>query len=90
MPSGVYERKPLINMGEKSSQWKGDNVGYFALHKWLYRRVGKASDRQCSRQDLTCRGKLEWANVSGEYKRDTEDFMVLCSSHHTRYDKGGR
>src|SRR3990167_325793 len=29
--------------GEKHPQWKGDQVGYRALHMWIERNLGKAS-----------------------------------------------
>ena len=56
------------------------------LHKRLYRKRGRAALRPCSQADETCQGRMEWANISGEY-RDVDDFMVLCRSHHARMDE---
>ncbi len=53
--------------GEKNHWWKGDKVGYFALHNWIQR-------------------KFEWANKSGEYKRDLTDWIRLCTPCHAKYD----
>lgn len=72
---------------EKNSQWKGDQVGYFALHNWVKRHLGKPLS--CKMEDLTCKGKFEWANISRKYLRDLTDWMSLCKSHHYRYDRKG-
>lgn len=31
-------------------------------------------------------GKFEWANKSGDYKRDLSDWLRLCISCHRKYD----
>lgn len=69
----------------KCSSWKGDDVGYTALHQWVYRYYGKAS--RC----IACTtGKsFTWANISREYKRDITDWAQLCRSCHTKYDRYG-
>ena len=77
-----------FNLGEKSGMWKGNEVGYGALHSWIGRRLGKASS--CILEDLTCKGVFDWANIDGEYKRDLNDFIPLCRSHHTRFDYNRR
>ena len=60
--------------GEKSHMWKGDEVGYWALHKWVYKHLGKA--KIC----LHCGSEkyVEWANKSNEYKREITDWLELC------------
>lgn len=65
---------------EKHGQWKGDLAGYSARHKIL----GKPN--QC----FNCRGntpRVEWANVSGEYLRNKNDFIPLCSGCHRKFDR---
>lgn len=70
--------------GEKSVFWKGDDVGYNALHSWLIRELGPAS--YCS-NDITHKAKrYEWANISREYKRDLNDYKPLCPSCHRKFD----
>ena len=34
--------------------------------------------------------RFEWANISGEYKRDLNDWMNLCVSCHKKYDYTGQ
>lgn len=71
---------------EASPSWKGDNIKYSALHKWVTRKLGKAT--YCSSDISHKRFKFQWANISGAYKRELSDFMPLCLSCHKLYDKG--
>jgi hypothetical protein len=85
---------PNTVAGENNFRWSGgpgsrkmDLDGYTELHYQLGKRRGKASEYVCAHADETCKGSLQWANISQEY-RDIEDFMPLCRSHHVRYDGG--
>jgi len=73
--------------GSHRKDWKGNKVGYSALHGWLDNNFEKP-DRceQCGRFNR----RLEWANVSGEYKRDRDDFIVLCVPCHHAFDDDKR
>lgn len=75
--------------GENHYAWKGDDVGYFALHSWLRRTKG-SPDRKCTECSSTTAKRYEWANISGEYKRDATDYRSLCKSCHQKetYKKG--
>lgn len=72
-----------VELGSKSHKWKGDHVGYSALHKWVKRRMGKAD--KC----ILCNSKLDvqWANKSYQYQRDVKDWMKLCRLCHVRRDR---
>lgn len=80
--------KYLAILGEKHTQWKGDKVGYHALHAWLSRNKGKAD--HCENSNCTSRNpkKFEWSNISGEYKRDINDYESLCIRCHRKKDLG--
>src|SRR3990167_9188467 len=69
-------------VGERNGMWKGDKVGYSALHDWIKRNKPKLT--HCEK----CNNKkpLQAANISGEYKRDINDFMWLCARCHVYYD----
>jgi hypothetical protein len=91
MPKGIYIRtKPVWNKGIKTPQfsgenhpnWKGDSVGYMALHAWMNRMYGKPS--KCERCGTTEAKVYNWANVSREYKRDRSDWERLCRSCHVK------
>lgn len=68
---------------EKHYRWKGDKVGYHALHHWINKKLG---------HPLVCEhcgqsGKrLEWANIDHKYRRVLEDWIRLCKSCHCKYD----
>jgi hypothetical protein len=67
---------------ENSPHWKGDKVGYYALHDWVYKKKGKP--KKCS--NCGSREKVQWANKSFSYKRDLKDWIELCYWCHRKYD----
>lgn len=71
--------------GKNHFAWKGDEVGYFALHVWVVRNLGRPSG--CEHCGTTEKRKYEWANRSHEYKRDLTDWIRLCVPCHKAYDK---
>lgn len=69
--------------GDKNPNWKGDKAGYGALHSWIVRVKGRAIYCvECKRQDENV--EYEWANISGKYLRDMNDFRSLCVPCHRR------
>ncbi len=74
--------------GERNGNWSGDNIGKIGVHDWIERERGKAKNLYCAKyDDGTCKGRLEWSNKSQKYKRELNDWWVLCGSHHRRYDQ---
>lgn len=62
-------------------RYKG-HIGYRALHRYIERKYGKpVICEECGATE-----KLNWANISGEYKRDRDDWKQLCSSCHKIHD----
>jgi hypothetical protein len=73
-------------LGEKHPNWKGDEIGYRALHKWVEFRLGKPRFcENCGNGNLTHR-EYHWANISGLYKRQLSDWRRLCVSCHSKFD----
>lgn len=72
---------------EKCIQWKGDKVGYFALHQWVNKKLGKPGKCEKCGKDGLKRKQIHWANISGNYKRDINDWIRLCSRCHYFFDK---
>ena len=70
---------------EKHVNWKGDEVGYQALHTWIRSRLG--TPMKCERCGRTDKKKYEWCNVSKEYLRDLDDWIRLCTACHRAFDK---
>lgn len=68
---------------EKNCNWKGDEVSYSGLHYWVYSHLGKPTIcKFCGRTK-----NIQWANKSGEYRRDITDWLNLCVYCHRKYDK---
>jgi len=72
-----------IKTGITPKNFKGESVGYDALHDWVNRHKGKACKCENCGND---KGRIEWANKSHEYKRDLEDWIQLCKKCHYAYD----
>jgi hypothetical protein len=70
--------------GEGNSSWSGDEVSYSGLHQWIRKQKGRASDQKCEHCGQQA---LDWANVSGEYLRDLDDFIALCRRCHKLFDQ---
>lgn len=65
-------------VGSKNPMWKGDDVGYIALHAWVKRHLKEPKNcNVCSKKK-----PLDLANISQEYKRDLDDWEWLCRSCH--------
>jgi hypothetical protein len=68
--------------GERHTRWSGEKIGYRGLHNWIEHHAEKTKECSfCGRKGWT-----EWANISGEYRRDVLDFIELCSMCHTQFD----
>lgn len=82
--------KANIKMGtprsDKSPFWKGNRVGYRALHYWVERESGRpCTCEHCGKTGL--RGKqIQWANKSQKYMRVLADWLRLCVPCHRKYD----
>lgn len=66
--------------------WKGEKAKYISKHTWIHDNFGKA-DRCQSKKCINKKcNHFEWANISGQYKRDMSDWKMLCISCHKRMD----
>lgn len=72
--------------GSLNIHWKGDGVGYAALHDWVRSKLG--TPKECAKC-LSSKNDVmyQWANVSGLYKRDLKDWQRLCIKCHRKNDK---
>lgn len=71
------QKRPTV-LGANNVNWKGDDVSYRNLHRWVERQKGKAN--HCENNPFHISTRYHWANISKEYKRDLTDWMQLCPS----------
>jgi len=79
----ISEAQKGKRTGTDNHLWKGDDVGYRAMHDWIRREKGLP--RECEHCGSSKR-RLVWANKSHEYRRDVDDWMRLCYPCHRKYD----
>ena len=72
-------------MNENHHYWKGDNVSYSGLHKWVARKLGKP--KRCDKCGDVNANRYNWSNISGKYLRDLSDWWRLCCKCHWSYDE---
>jgi len=81
----IGENNP--NFGEKAWNWKGDKVGYYALHDWVTKYLPKPG--LCS--ICSEKKKLELCNISPTYNpetytRDLGNWLWSCQLCHVKSD----
>ncbi len=69
---------------ENHWNWRGNDVSYKSLHSWISRNYGKAN--KCD--DCKIEKNIEWANISKNYKRERNDWKMLCKKCHYLFDRG--
>lgn len=75
------KKRPEIS-SENHYLWKGDKAKLTAIHGWIKRRIVKTKCLFCGVQD-----RLQYANKSGKYTRNLNDWLILCPKCHSRFDK---
>jgi hypothetical protein len=90
-------KKKFGKSNEKHPLWKGDKVSYSGLHLWVKRHKPKLYREftgiifYCEKcRKTTGIKELELSNISGEYKRDINDYEWLCVRCHNDKDKVGK
>lgn len=64
---------------------KEDRTEYLRVHRWMRKNFGEATF--CALVSGHTKAKrFEWANVSGQYLYDINDFVPMCPSCHRKYD----
>lgn len=69
-----------------ASRVPDDQLSYGVLHARIRERYGDPSE--CENCGTTESPKFEWANISGDYRLDRDDWARLCCRCHRRYDRG--
>lgn len=83
-PDLVLWNKLHSQKGEKHPRWKGEEAKYCAIHQYITKYKGKASEYKC----VDCGKQAEdWSNKDHSYKRELEDYSPRCKKCHIIYDK---
>jgi hypothetical protein len=73
--------------GRKNLMWKGGKAWYNSLHNWVRKYLGKPEIcEHCGKTGLTSH-QIHWSNKSGNYLKNTSDWIRLCAKCHGSYDK---
>lgn len=89
----LKRKEQQMPKGDKHWNWN-KNHSYSAVHKWLVREYGNSPFCEfCLKKGKYRIQKnnmkvwiIDWANISGEYKREREDYRGLCRKCHIRFD----
>lgn len=83
----THFKKGLIpwNKDEKYSTITLSKPEYKAVHHWISKQSGKAS--YCSFDKDHKSRVYHWANISGSYLQDINDYSSLCVRCHSQYDR---
>lgn len=78
----LYEPVPR-KTGTKHHNWKGESVGYHALHIWVNRnKVKTGVCSLCGANRYT-----EWGMMTENFSRNLDDYIEVCKPCHMRMDK---
>jgi len=73
-----------MKKGQANGNWKGSDASYSAMHKRIYKILGKAAYcEECGRTDNET--VYNWANLTGNLD-DSKDYASLCRTCHMRFD----
>lgn len=73
-----------VQRRENNPRWKGDDIAYVHLHKWVSYNKGRPA--LCEFCGTTTAKKYEWASRDHGYTRDLNSYIRLCTSCHRKHD----
>ena len=77
----------LATRDENNPRWKGNEVGYQALHSWVANKLGRPCVCDfCGFIDSSRPRYFNWANKNHKYKRNLDDWLRLCRPCHALHD----
>ena len=81
MPDEQKAALSILRMGNKNAMWRGDSVGYSALHGWVKKHLIKSD--LCDMCGLV---KPYDLSNKGVYDRDFNNWEWLCRKCHMNSD----
>ena len=79
----------VMQTGDKHYKWSGVKPKYSALHKWITKTYGQPMECEWCGFESENKYQIQWANKTGEYKRDKDDWLRLCAKCHYAFDRKG-
>jgi hypothetical protein len=81
--------------GKNNYAWLGSKVKYFGLHSWIRKQIGSRPEfcGNCGVKGCEIKNKrwsIQFCNISGEYKRNLDDWLLLCIACHRKHDNAKR
>lgn len=76
----VGRKRPDIT-GANNYLWKGEEASYTSKHDQARKYWSKDACEHCGKTTT-----LQMANISGEYLRDSSDYLTLCAKCHFAFD----
>lgn len=70
--------------GANNNMWKGNDVGIGAIHDWV--KNNNIKPEKCERCNNTKNIQLSFNHLLGNYTREINDYIWLCSSCHKKRD----
>jgi len=83
---GVRIYKDKYTQNNKSYNTGKFGAEYRKLHLWVEKELGKPDECVHCRKNGLFGHRVHWANVSGEYKKQKNDWIRLCAACHKKYD----
>lgn len=80
-------KKMKGKIGKLNGHWKGNNIKYAGLHSWVRKELGQPMKCVECKKIIKDKRKINWANISGKYKRNLKDWKRLCTKCHVLFDK---
>lgn len=87
VPKSAFKKADIRLLGENNSSWKGEKVGKKALHDWVKRWFGFPNKCENCGFESDSHLRIQWANKSGKYMRNREDWLRLCVPCHHKKDR---
>ena len=89
--SGSFKKgthpSPQTQFVKTGVTFKGTLREYQALHYRIGKKLGKPSEcNHCG--EIKQNREIDWANISGKYKEELNDWIRLCKKCHFKFDQG--
>ena len=76
--------RSLSKQGELNPAWKGNDIGYSALHAWIRKHLPQPKDGLC---EICHQKKFTLvANITSVYNREFKNWVWSCHSCNFLYD----